>query len=112
MAAVYLDGGFQEAFNFVHNQFSALFLSAEAIKQTYDAKSRLQELVQTSKGPLPEYRVVQETGPDHDKTFLVQLTLGPLATSGTGRSKKFAEQEAALKALERLQEQSSSDAEL
>lgn len=102
VAAVYLDGGFQNAFDFVQNQFSSLFLSAETIKQTHDAKSRLQELVQTFKGPLPEYRVVQETGPDHDKTFLVHLTLGDLETSGAGRSKKYAEQEAALKALDLL----------
>ena len=52
---------------------------------------------------MPEYRVADETGPDHDKTFVVQVAIGDLETSGMGKSKKTAEQEAASKALEILE---------
>ncbi|MBU0993887.1 MAG: ribonuclease III [Proteobacteria bacterium] len=106
VAAVYIDGGFQNAFDIVARQFSEFLLSSDPLKQSYDSKSRLQELVQTSKRPMPEYRVAQETGPDHDKTFIIQLTIGDIETSGAGKSKKTAEQEAAMKALEILENQS------
>jgi ribonuclease-3 len=68
-----------------------------------DFKSTLQERVQSSGGPLPEYVVVGETGPDHHKTFQVEVRVAgePLADA-PGRSKKEAEQEAARLALERL----------
>ena len=105
VAAVYLDSGFKTAFSFVKKQFAPLLTSKEVLKQYHDAKSRLQELVQTTKRPMPEYRVADETGPDHDKTFVVQVSIGDLETSGTGKSKKAAEQEAASKALEILEDE-------
>ena len=103
VAAVYLDSGFKKAFAFVKKQFAPLLTSTEVIRQYHDAKSRLQELVQTTKRPMPEYQVADETGPDHDKTFVVQVAIGDLEASGTGKSKKTAEQEAASKALEILE---------
>lgn len=64
-----------------------------------DYKSRLQELVQTKQNGMPFYTVTGEIGPDHEKTFRVQLKAGDLMTEGEGRSKKMAEQNAAKKAI-------------
>jgi dsRNA-specific ribonuclease len=68
----------------------------------YDYKSQLQELVQVDHGAMPDYQIIQEDGPDHDKTFWVELKVLDLATRGSGKNKKAAEQEAARKALEIL----------
>jgi ribonuclease III len=100
IAAIYLDGGFGAAFDFIENHFS------EPIKQTRiqvsrpDHKSRIQELAQSSGQVIPEYRVVGESGPDHDKVFHIRLTINNISVEGSGKSKKLAEQEAAKKALE------------
>jgi dsRNA-specific ribonuclease len=51
---------------------------------------------------IPIYRIIHESGPDHDKTFRVQLKVGQLQTEGVGKSKKAAEQDAARKGLEIL----------
>ncbi len=64
-----------------------------------DFKSQLQELVQARSGSMPSYTVVREQGPDHDKTFWVQLSVLGVETEGLGKSKKTAEQDAARKAL-------------
>ncbi|MDD5712208.1 MAG: putative dsRNA-binding protein, partial [Smithellaceae bacterium] len=63
----------------------------------------LQELSHSSFRITPSYRIIAEYGPDHDKTFEVGLTIGDvLSTTGTGKSKKEAEQQAARKALAQL----------
>ena len=68
----------------------------------YDHKSQLQEYVQAHQRVMPQYRIINESGPDHDKTFIVQLKVKDLKTEGVGKSKKLAEQDAARKALEIL----------
>ena len=66
-----------------------------------DAKSRLQETVQSKGLPAPKYQVVQESGPDHSKDFVVEVSVnGKIIGRGEGKSKAVAEQEAAQKALE------------
>lgn len=103
VAAVYLDGGFDVAFRVVDHHMGGL-LDAEAAADTHlDYKSRLQELVQLHHRETPSYRVIYEEGPDHAKTFGVELHIRDLKTEGSGRSKKLAEQDAAKKALEILQ---------
>jgi dsRNA-specific ribonuclease len=67
-----------------------------------DYKSRLQERVQLKNEPIPSYEVIEECGPDHDKTFKVQLTALDISTEGVGKSKKLAEQDAARKALKTI----------
>ena len=64
-----------------------------------DHKSRLQEVVQTMRQEMPAYSVVEESGPDHDKTFRVEVKAGEIREEGIGKSKKSAEQNAAEKAL-------------
>jgi ribonuclease-3 len=106
IAAVYIDGGFDEAFKMIKNHFSDLLNSIGASLDNHDYKSRIQELVQESHKIIPQYRVLNESGPDHDKTFNVQLDVREVRTEGTGKSKKMAEQDAARKALEILKNRS------
>jgi ribonuclease-3 len=70
-----------------------------------DYKTALQELVQQKRNQVLAYKLVGESGPDHDKQFRVELTLnGTVIGSGIGSSKKRAEQEAARMAYETLQD--------
>jgi dsRNA-specific ribonuclease len=103
IAAIYLDGGLDAAYHVIDTHFP--MLSEPVVPQTahHDYKSRLQELVQTRQNEVPLYNVSDETGPDHDKTFSVQLTVCGISTKGVGKSKKLAEQDAAKKAFELLE---------
>ena len=70
-----------------------------------DYKTELQELVQARENGKLEYELVQESGPDHDKTFSISLRyMGDVVGQGTGKTKKEAEQKAAQKALALLRE--------
>jgi ribonuclease III len=105
IAAVYLDSGFQAAFEFIAGHFEAPLDSKTATEAFEDYKSRLQELVQTTTNEPPQYNVIEEIGPDHDKTFRIQLIVGAQQTEGVGKSKKMAEQDAARKYLESHQQE-------
>lgn len=102
IAAVYLDGGFDAAFKIVDDHFSFLINSVTAPTANHDYKSQIQEFVQVTHKMIPIYRVIHESGPDHDKTFRVQLKVDQLQTEGVGKSKKAAEQDAARKGLKIL----------
>ena len=100
MAAVYLDGGYPVVFRIVSRYMKPLIEANAPSVAVQDYKSKFQELIQSSQGPLPNYAVAAETGPDHDKTFIVQLTCGDIQAKGFGKSKKNAEQDAARKAFD------------
>jgi ribonuclease-3 len=102
IAAVYLDGGFDAAFNIIDDRFSPLFDDVVTSPANQDYKSQVQELVQMKRQEMPVYTVVRESGPDHNKTFRVRLEVGEMQAEGAGKSKKAAEQEAARKGLELL----------
>jgi len=102
IAAVYIDGGFDPAFKIIDSHFSFLINSVATPTANHDFKSQIQELVQMEYRSIPIYTVVHESGPDHDKTFRVQLTVGEIQTEGIGKSKKAAEQDAARKGLDIL----------
>jgi ribonuclease-3 len=102
IAAVYLDGGFDSAYQIIEAHFSPLLISIHSPAVNYDYKSQLQELVQLSRQVMPQYNIISESGPDHDKTFLVQVKVQEIKTEGIGKSKKLAEQDAARKAFEIL----------
>ena len=104
VAAVYLDGGFDAAFGFIETNFLPLMDRLDSTVGNYDYKSQLQEMVQVGHGAMPDYKIIREEGPDHDKTFLVELKVLDIETQGPGKNKKAAEQEAARKALEILKE--------
>ena len=104
IAAVYLDGGLQACFDVIGRQFCNIIPQAGESMTGEDFKSRLQELVQSRFKSIPHYKVVAESGPDHDKTFDVCLNIGTFLTArGTGKTKKAAEQTAARVALQEIQ---------
>ncbi len=102
LAAIYLDGGFDNAQRFV-DRFILSRMDAEE-KHVGDFKTKLQELVQQHSGQILTYPLLSEEGPDHNKTFTVQVALnGEVLGVGRGRTKKQAEQAAARQALSALQ---------
>jgi len=102
IAAIYIDAGFDAVFKIIDSHFLFLINSVSTPAANHDYKSQVQELVQMELRSMPIYRVVHESGPDHDKTFRVQLKVGEVQTEGIGKSKKVAEQDAARKGLEIL----------
>ncbi len=101
LAACYLDGGMDAAVQFVQ-KFILVNVPVTKLHNT-DYKTALQELVQQKKNQVIAYRLVGESGPDHDKQFRVELTInGETVGFGVGSSKKRAEQAAAQAAIERL----------
>ncbi len=102
IAAAYLDGGYDTAFRLIENYFSGFFEPDGNLASIYDYKSRIQELLQAGQGEKPVYIVIEETGPDHNKDFRVELSVDDIRTEGYGKSKKHAEQDAARKALDIL----------
>lgn len=109
MAAVYLDGGFDVVHGLIETHFSPLLESAHIQSGRLDFKSQLQERAQMSGKLVPLYRVVGESGPDHDKTFTVQVSIANLTAEGEGKSKKLAEQHAARNALEIMKSSRNTD---
>ena len=101
-AAIYLDGGFDAAYKIIEKKFQPLVDQLDGFATNYDYKSQLQERVQVRHGAIPDYSIIREDGPDHDKTFWVTLKVLDIETEGNGKSKKAAEQDAARKALELL----------
>ena len=101
IAASYLDGGMEAAQKFIEQ-----FILVEVpVKQLHNAdyKTALQELVQQKKNQVLSYALIGESGPDHDKKFEVEVKLnGVVVGTGSGSSKKRAEQAAAHAALEKL----------
>jgi ribonuclease-3 len=103
IAAVYLDSGFDAASAMV-NRLLAQRIETVEFKGFYDFKTRLQETAQARLKATPTYRVVQEIGPDHDKRFVVAVTIGNDEWArAVGKSKKEAEQMAAADANFRLE---------
>ncbi|RLC61988.1 MAG: ribonuclease III [Chloroflexi bacterium] len=103
VAAVFLDQGHFIARELVMRLFAEEFQKVAEQATIIDYKSRLQELVQAKYHLAPTYRVVEVTGPDHDRRFTVEVLVGDKVLGrGSGRSKKLAETEAARAALEPL----------
>jgi ribonuclease-3 len=103
IAAVYLDRGITATRKFVLRLFSREIKDVLSKSTIRDAKSRLQEIIQSRSQEAPLYRIIGEEGPDHNKTFDVEVIIGGVALGrGTGKSKKQAETAAAQAALEKL----------
>ena len=102
-AAVYLDGGIQEASALIHRVLLDVEREEIVEERRKDYKTALQELVQRQAGQELTYRMIGEQGPDHAKVFSAEVLLNgnPVGT-GSGRSKKEAEQAAAKAALSKL----------
>lgn len=107
LAAIYLDGGIENAKAFILPYLTKALEKKEDTKIfCRDYKTALQEIAQQNPGELIKYVVVDEKGPDHDKSFTVNVYLNSnLLASGTGKNKKEAEQQAAQKALRLMGEE-------
>jgi ribonuclease III len=100
VGAVYLDAGFPKTREIIHGLFISTIERIDAESLGSDYKSLLQEYTQQKYRSRPEYLLVSEAGPAHERTFRVAIYLsGELKAEGEGRSKKEAEQEAAKEAL-------------
>src|SRR5690349_675498 len=104
IAAIYLDGGVEQARAFIAREFAPLVAEVrEGSFSGQDHKSTLQEFLQSRDRPLPQYRLAGTLGPDHRKQFRVEVVVnGDALAEGVGPSKKEAEQEAARRAMEKL----------
>ncbi len=106
VASLYLDGGIGAARAFIARAFAETIARVRTDGGVADHKTELQELCQERLKVLPDYRVVSERGPDHQKQFEVELSVrGEVLGRGSGRSKKEAEQRAAKEALAKLRSQ-------
>lgn len=100
LGAIYLDGGFASAKEFV---LKFILNDIEHKQLFYDSKTILQEIVQEDGSGAVEYPLIREEGPDHNKSFTVKAVVnGTVCGQGTGHTKKAAEQAAAYEALRRL----------
>jgi ribonuclease-3 len=105
IASIYLDTGKESADAFVIRFFENIIQKTCTSRGTLDHKTKLQELCQERLRQLPEYKVVSESGPDHQKQFEVEVWIkGQVSGRGIGRNKKEAEQRAAKEAIVRLTE--------
>lgn len=103
IGAIYLDGGFTSAKEFIHR---FVLTDLEDKKLFYDSKTILQEMVQADRNREISYRLVGEKGPDHNKSFSVEVLIGgDVYGAGQGRTKKAAEQQAAYEAILKLRAQ-------
>jgi ribonuclease-3 len=110
IGAIFLDGGFEAARDFVLRSFRAAFGGMNSLPTLDNPKGELQEILQSKSANAPVYEIVSATGPDHDRDFECLVTHdGVELGRGKGKSKKSAESEAALAALARLK-QASADA--
>ncbi|MBW2217480.1 MAG: ribonuclease III [Deltaproteobacteria bacterium] len=104
LGALYLDAGFEKAMDVIRMLFAPLIVRAGTEDMPHDFKSQLQEYTQKIYKALPRYSLSHESGPAHDKTFRVTLSLnGDILAEGDGKSKKEAEQKAAREAYNCLQ---------
>jgi ribonuclease-3 len=102
LGAVYLDGGFTPARRLIATHF-AEDLEGESQGETFDSKTRLQEITQKIFRSTPVYTVVEARGPDHQKIFISQVSIaGKQYGRGEGQNKKSADQAAAQQTLELL----------
>ena len=103
IGALYLDQGTEVVSEFIAQNI-IVEIPEKVSGHLKDPKSRLQEYLQGKGLPAPRYKVVEEAGPDHDKKFVIEVTVGSKSWSrGEGKSKAIAEQEAAQKALSMVQ---------
>lgn len=107
IGAIFLDGGYETARQFVIREFGAGVGELSVIPMLENPKGELQEFLQATSSEAPQYHVASATGPDHDRVFECIVQHGGVELArGTGKSKKAAESEAASKALKSLREQS------
>ncbi len=104
VGALYMDGGYEVAKEFIHASLLTTFSDILKTGSWMDPKSNLQELVQQHDGHTPSYKVLEEVGPDHDKIFTVGVFVGgEIKGKGQGPSKQSGQVAAAEAALKHYQ---------
>ena len=104
IGALYMDSGFDRTLEVIEHHLGPYLQFENPSLLFNDYKSLLQEQIQRTHGLSPQYRVLKEFGPDHDKQFQASVTIaGEVKGIGWGKSKKEAEQEAAKNALEEIE---------
>ncbi len=107
IGAIFMDSGFYQALEIIEHHFEPYLQTKTPSLLFNDFKSLLQIHAQQSFGASPQYRVLKESGPDHDKQFQASAIInGEIKGTGWGKSKKLAEQEAARNALEEIDKMS------
>lgn len=102
--AIYLDQGYETVSKFLLSHLKDRIGQVFSDKAYIDAKSRVQEILQAKRSITPNYKVLEETGPDHDKHFTIGIYAGEdLLATGTGQNKQQAETSAAREALTKLE---------
>ena len=105
LGAIFLDGGFDAAREFILREFSPAFGKLSVLPTIENPKGELQELLQTRSPHAPQYQTISATGPDHDRVFeCIVHHEGVELARGSGKSKKAAESDAALAALKKMRE--------
>ena len=105
VAAIYLDQGWDAVKDFILRVFDSDIERFAGRENDVDYKTQLQHLIQSRQQETPVYRVLDFTGPDHDRVFTVEVRTGDAVLgTGTGKSKKIAATQAALVALQKLKE--------
>lgn len=103
IGAIYLDAGLEVSRKFILKRIIKPFINTEKFKSDQNYKGQLLEFAHAQKMETPIYRVVREEGPEHQKTFTIDVLIGnEIFGSGQGKNKKQTEQEAAKIALEKL----------
>ncbi len=103
--AIYVDKDFKISSRFILDFMRDIIRAVDNGKYLEDYKTMLQEIIQKDNLESPNYKVIEERGPDHNKTFIIKVVLrGELLGKGSGSSKKEAEQKAAEDALKKLGE--------
>lgn len=103
IAAIYLDGGFNAVYPVVRHLFAPFFTEERELLAFFDHKTQLQEIIQAHWKITPTYHLKQTFGPDHAKTFEVEVKMnGKLLATASGSSKKEAEQNAAQSAIKNV----------
>jgi ribonuclease-3 len=103
IAALYLDAGLGAARTLILRLFDDLLASPQALSLGRDSKSELQEILSATGHNVPEYRLIEETGPPHDRMFCFKVVIdGQPVSEGKGKSKKIAQQAAAAEALAKI----------
>ena len=110
IGAIYLERGYDDAAAFIHTHITSKLEAILAAGTWRDAKSHLQEVSQHIDGQTPQYRVMEEVGPDHDKIFTLGVYVkDELLGKGSGPSKQVAQQAAAQAALETYAKRAKTD---
>lgn len=102
VGSIYLERGYDDASAFIYKNIISRFNTILESGSWRDAKSHLQEVSQHEDNQTPQYKVIEETGPDHDKMFTLGVYVnGELMGTGSGPSKQVAQQQAAQAALDK-----------